>query len=147
MQTPCEASRRLYKTADICPQLLWDDERKRYFCGLMQLPGNIGFEYKKELYAGAGCCSNLNDWRKDVKNRSRGALSYDYPAIPAMFQAFLKAYGSEPFLGEDSISLLLGSYQAELKKLNYSDKETEHILKSVVHYITSNKSSMFKGFV
>lgn len=147
MQAPCEASRRLYKSADICPQLLWNEKKGRYFCGLMLLSGKIGFEYRKELYAGAGCCSNLNSWRKDVKERSRGALSYKYPAIPVMFQAFLKAYGSEPFLSGDSISLLLSSYRVELRNIKYSEEEIEHIMRNVCHYIKSNKSSMFEGFV
>ncbi len=50
MSTPCDVSRRLYKSADICPQLQWNEDKARYFCGLMLLPGNIGFEYRKELH-------------------------------------------------------------------------------------------------
>jgi len=147
MTAPCDVSIRLYKSADICPQLQWDENKARYFCGLMLLSGNIGFEYRKELYAGAGCCSNLNDWRKDIKERSRGALSYKYQAIPVMFQVFLKAYGSEPFLSLDSTELLLGKFQSELKNVDYSDEEAEHIMGNVRHYINSNKSSMFDGFM
>ncbi len=147
MSTPCDVSRRLYKSADICPQLQWDENKARYFCGLMLLPGNIGIEYRKELHAGAGCCSNLNDWRKDIKERSRGALSYKHPTIPIMFQAFLKAYGSDPFISGDTIELLMPTFKTELKHLNYSDDEVNHITGNVLHYIDSNKSSLLKGFM
>ena len=147
MSTPCDVSRRLNKSANICPQLQWDENKARYFCGLMLLPGNIGFEYRKELHAGAGCCSNLNDWRKDIKERSRGALLYKYPTIPIMFQAFLKAYGREPFISGDAIELLMPTFKTELKHLNYSDDEVNHITGNVLHYIDSNKSSLLKGFM
>ena len=147
MSTPCDVSLRLYKSADICPQLQWSEDKARYFCGLMLLPGNIGFEYRKELHAGAGCCSNLNSWRQDIKERSRGALSYKQPPIPIMFQTFLKAYGSEQFLSGDLTAMLLCRFRDELKSINYSDEEVKHIVDNVVHYINSNKSSMFKGFI
>ena len=147
MSTPCDVSRRLYKSADICPQLQWHEDKGRYFCGLMLLPGNIGLEYRKELHAGAGCCSNLNSWREDVKERSRGALSYKYSPIPVMFQAFLKAYGSEPFLSGDTVAMIMSSFKSNLTDLNYSDEEANHIVGNVVHYIKSNKSSMFEGFM
>lgn len=147
MSTPCSVSLRLYKSADICPQLEWNEDKGRYFCGLMLLPGNIGLEYRKELHAGAGCCSNLNSWRQDIKERSRGALSYKYQAIPVMFQVFLKAYGSEPFLSGDITEMLLKQFQNGLKKVNYSDEEVDNIIGNVRHYISSNKTSMFKDFM
>ena len=147
ISTPCEASLRLYKSADICPQLEWHKDKGRYFCGLMLLPGNIGLEYRKELHAGAGCCSNLNDWRKNVKERTRGALLYKYQAVPIMFQIFLKAYGSEPFLSGDVMEIILCKFRDGLKAINYSDEEAKHIVGNVRHYISSNKTSMFKDFM
>jgi hypothetical protein len=147
MKTQCDVSYRLYKTVDVCPQLRWDEQKEQYVCGLMLIPGLLGEGYRKELHSGAGCCSNMNDWRKDVKKRSRGAITYNYPPIPAMFQAFLKAVGSEPFLGGDTVSLILGNYKIELQKLKYSEEEIEYIIGNVIHYIKSNKSSMFKGFM
>lgn len=147
MSVPCDVSRRLYQSADICPQLQWDKDKNRYLCGLMLLPGQLGIEYKKELHAGAGCCSSLNDWRKDVKERTRGSLSYKYQAVPIVFQVFLKAYGSEPFLSGITTEMILLRFADELKGINYSDGEVEHIIKSTIHYINSNNSSMFKGFM
>ena len=67
----CSAGQRLYPSAKTCPALLWSDEKNRYYCDLMSLPGNIGFEYRKELYAGEGCCAGLNSWRNDIKNRTK----------------------------------------------------------------------------
>jgi len=147
IKTQCDVSYRLYKTVEVCPQLQWHEDESRYKCGLMLLPGNLGFEYRKELYAGAGCCSGLNDWRRDVKKRSRGVMSHARPIIPAMFQAFLKAYGSEPFISGDATTLILSNYASQLKAIEYSEEEINYIIGSVEHYITSNKTSMFKGFM
>ena len=41
-KTQCDASRRLYPSADHCPQLLWMEEDKRYKCGLMLISGPVG---------------------------------------------------------------------------------------------------------
>lgn len=43
-----------------CPYLLWSDTR--YECRLAE-------EYSGFLSIGAGCCSSLNTWRQDVKER------------------------------------------------------------------------------
>lgn len=147
MKTPCDAARRLYKGATECPQLEWSEKNDRYICGLMVIPGLLGQGYRQELYCGAGCCSNLNSWRKDVKQRSRAATEYNRPQIPTMFQAFLKAFAGEPMMGGDKIQLILASFQSNLYSLEYSEDEVQYIMRSVVHYVTSNKSSMFKGFM
>ena len=147
MKTPCDASRRLYGNAEVCPQLHWSDTDERYYCGLMTIGGALGADYRKELHAGAGCCCGLNSWRQDVKKRTRGVREYRFPQIPSMFQAFLRAYGKEPFIGGDTTQLLLSSYRNELKILEYSEDEIDSIIKNVVYHITSNKTSMFKGFM
>ena len=148
MKTPCDAARRLYKGATECPQLEWSEKNDRYICGLMVLPGLLGQGYRQELHCGAGCCSNLNSWRQNVRKRSRVTTEYSYLQIPAMFQAFLKAYGAEPFVSGDATELLLASFKSNLETLEYySEKEVDYIIGNVLHYITSNKSSMFKGFM
>lgn len=147
MQTPCDASRRLYSSAESCPQLQWSEKANRYYCGLMRIAGKVGEGYRHELHAGAGCCSNLNTWRKDVKNRSRGEAEYKFGQIPTIFQAFLKAFGAEPFMSGDTTVLMLHRYEHELQCLDYSEDEVKHIMRNVVHYITSNKTSMCKGFM
>jgi hypothetical protein len=147
MKTPCDASRRLYGNAELCPQLHWSDTDNRYYCGLMTIEGALGADYRKELYAGAGCCCGLNSWRQDVKKRTRGMMEYRFPKIPSMFQAFLKAYGKEPFIGSDTTALLLNSFRGELKVLDYSEDEIISIMKGVSYHISSNKTSMFKEFM
>lgn len=51
-----------------CPGLKWND--KRYICELTLLPDEKGEEFRKELCIGAGCSSDLNNWRKNVKKRN-----------------------------------------------------------------------------
>ena len=64
-----------------------------------------------------------------------------------MFQAFLKAYGSEQFLSGNLTAILLRRFRDGLKSIDYSDEEVNHILNNTRHYINSNKSSMFEGFM
>ena len=59
MKTPCGLSRLLFDKRD-CPALHWQDSR--YVCDLASV-------YPAELRIGAGCCCNLNTWRRDVRNR------------------------------------------------------------------------------
>jgi len=37
----CIASQRLYKSADICPALIWSDVDNRYYCNLMMIEGSV----------------------------------------------------------------------------------------------------------
>lgn len=47
-----------------CPFLIWSEDR--YLCKLA-----IGSKkYAHRILAGVGCCSPLNTWRRDVKERS-----------------------------------------------------------------------------
>jgi len=70
IQATCGAGLKLYGSqSTICDALIWDNNNNRYYCKLMQLDGDQGFFYRQELYAGAGCCSNMNSWRLDVKKR------------------------------------------------------------------------------
>jgi len=45
-----------------CPELFWSEQEKKYRCKAAE-----GFG--ERLYIGAGCCSPLNTWRKDVRRR------------------------------------------------------------------------------
>lgn len=64
----CEVSHRLHGYKPRCPDLLWDTAANRYVCLLMLNPER-GAAFKAELYAGEGCCSPDNPWRRDVRNR------------------------------------------------------------------------------
>ena len=48
-----------------CKELYWNDGQEMYRCRLIEEDEAFG----KALSAGEGCCSSLNSWRKDVKNR------------------------------------------------------------------------------
>jgi len=48
-----------------CSKLKWDEEAGRYWC--LQAKENRPFAIT--IYVGEGCTSNLNTWRKEVKNR------------------------------------------------------------------------------
>jgi hypothetical protein len=69
IEARCIASIRLHPSTKECPELRWDENKNRYVCKLMQLPGDLGAVYRRELYVNAGCCSPLNTWRNDVKFR------------------------------------------------------------------------------
>lgn len=47
-----------------CPFLFWNGER--YLCKLA-VDSSV---YRDRILAGVGCCSPLNTWRKEVKERS-----------------------------------------------------------------------------
>ena len=49
-----------------CPFLKWSKKRVRYICKLVPTMSKEGLE---SLNIGAGCTSNLNSWRKEVKFR------------------------------------------------------------------------------
>ena len=61
----CDLEKSLYGNQEQCPQLQWDKEKNRYMCNLVV----IGHKNIDWLYIGAGCCSNLNTWRMNVKPR------------------------------------------------------------------------------
>lgn len=147
IKAPCGAARRLYPGAEICPQLIWSDEKNRYFCGLMSLPGNLGLEYRKELYAGEGCCMNLNSWRKDVKKRTPDRQGTLYNPLSPVFQAFLKAYSSEAFINGDLTSIMLINFKHELKNLSYSDEDIKNIMTNVAHVLSENKNNFARSFM
>ena len=146
LKAPCEASVRLYKGAEQCPQLIWTGPVNRYLCGLMTLPEPLGESYRKELYANTGCCSGLNSWRNDVKNRHHNISDPYQNPIPQMLQIFLKCWARE-FISSDVIVLVLSSFIEDLKKANYSEKEIELIKPRILHYVKENRQSYIKEFM
>lgn len=144
-KAPCGAAVRLYRGATICPQLTWNEEDKRYFCGLMLISGQLGEYYRKELYAGEGCCSGLNSWRRDVKERSIADVNYDNP-LSMEFQIFLKCYASE-FTSSDSIQLTIINFKHKLLKRNYTEKNADFLCSQIAHTISQNRHSFMKDFM
>lgn len=144
MKTPCDASRRLYPGATICPQLFWVLDR--YECGLMKISGLVGEGYREELAAGAGCCSSLNSWRKDVKKRMTFDARSNRYNIDPEFQVFLKCWASE-FVSSDVIQLTLAKMQHSLvEQKNYSEDEASVVIHQIIHHIEGNRHSFMKEF-
>jgi len=146
MKTPCDASRRLYGNIKECPQLLWDEDKSRYMCGLMMIAGPVGDGYREELYAGAGCCCGLNSWRKDVRKRTGVELSSNLNPLPKVMQIFISCLAKE-FTSTDKMVLMLSRLSSELKKDGYDESEAELIYNSIVRIFNDNRNSFMKGFM
>lgn len=59
-EATCSLGVNLFGTTHPCPALIWDGEK--YRCKLAN-------DFEDALYIGSGCCSSLNSWRKEVKER------------------------------------------------------------------------------
>ena len=53
-----------------CPLLVWSDTDQRYYCK----EALVDAEFGERILVGAGCCSPLNTWRKEVKQRDYESL-------------------------------------------------------------------------
>ena len=142
----CEAGQRLYPSADPCPALIWDKIKNRYLCNLMTLPGNIGLLYRLELYAGEGCCCNLNTWRKDIKNRTSSDIKEELFSLDPLFQKFLH-YLSKEFISSDIIYLCLSGLKNELIKDGIKPDQAKKIVNLINHKIKSSRSKMSESFM
>jgi hypothetical protein len=61
LKAPCALSVRIHGyMQEKCPALIWSGTR--YLC-------RYADHFKTELAIGAGCCSALNSWRQEVKDR------------------------------------------------------------------------------
>jgi hypothetical protein len=68
VKAQCQVSLQKHGVQKLCPELDWNGSR--HVCKLMLLPGNEGEFYRKGLYAGEGCSSSLNSWRREpLKDR------------------------------------------------------------------------------
>ena len=60
IEATCSLGVSIFGTKHPCPSLFWSGEK--YRCELAS-------SHEDVLYIGSGCCSPLNSWRKDVKER------------------------------------------------------------------------------
>jgi hypothetical protein len=113
----------------------------------MTIPGKVGEGYREELYAGEGCCSGLNDWRNDVKERlPKLKKDNDILNIDPLFQIFLRALGKEMISG-DTLYLILFGMHTELKNKGCSEYEIKEIKKCIIHHIKNNRTKIFDSFI
>jgi len=140
----CEAGQRLYPSADICPALKWNGYR--HVCDLMMIPGKLGNQYKKELHAGEGCCSNLNSWRNEpLVDRTKSFNKIDNP-IPSIMQKFLFALGSEMIAG-DTIMLIMYKFVALLENDGMDKEEATFITNKCISLIKNQRSGFNDEFM
>lgn len=146
-QAPCWVSARIHGPAvRKCPELRWNGDR--YVCRLMTLDGDQGAGYREELHAGAGCCSGLNSWRSDVRDRMLSAVGVEHRSNPfsSEFQAFLKCLGRE-FVGGDALALTAMGFQDELVRMGYEEEKASEMASLALHYMKQNRTSMVEGFL
>ncbi len=144
IKTPCHVAMRLYPGVKHCPQLQWNGSR--YVCGLMILADPLGAEYRKQLYAGAGCCCTLNDWRRDVKKREVELNRTVINPIPEIMQIFLKCLAGN-FVGGDLIKLTIYRMADILEKKGYAEDEIRSICMGIEHTFSENRHSFIKDFM
>ena len=149
-KAPCVASVRLYPSAKVCPALLWSEDENRYVCDLMTIPELVGESYRKELYAGEGCCMNLNTWRKDVKNRDEEIHEKEQEkifALDKLFQIFLNCLGKQ-WIDGDIIFLTLNCFKILLiEKFDYNKDEAIKISKLIEDSLKNNKPKFLDEFM
>ena len=145
IKTPCDVSRRLYGGGITeCPQLTWEEDDNRYSCGLMRIYGDVGRGYRKELYAGEGCCASLNSWRNDVQRRT--GVSHQHAPLPKLLQRFIGCLARQ-FVSGDVITLTTLSFIESLKKDGYSEEEITFIQNNISRIFKDNRSSISEEFL
>ncbi len=147
IKAKCGAGVRLYGGGKgICPALIWNGER--HVCDLMELPGDLGRTYRTELFAGLGCCSNLNSWRReDLADRTKPPVVFNpVNHIPPIMQKFLKCVGRE-FISTDSIILMIYGLKGELIADGIEEHEASAIANECLRRIREQRSSMTKAFM
>lgn len=142
----CAAGARLYPSSKICNALIWSKEENRYLCDLMRLPGNIGRDYREELYAGEGCCSNLNSWRQDVKNRNINNNNMKMLSLDPIFQIFLHSLGSQ-FMSSESIKLTLYGMESIMLKNGMDKDEARKTINLIWNNFKNSRPSFQKEFM
>ena len=144
IKTPCDAARRLYPGVKVCPQLQWHGDR--YMCGLMMIAGPLGDDYRRELFAGSGCCCALNSWRKYVKKREPQLNRTHINPIPEIMQVFIKCLAGE-FMSGDKIKLTVHQMSSILKDKGYAEDEIDSISNGIYHIFDQNRSSFMRDFM
>jgi len=113
----------------------------------MQLPGTLGETYRKELYAGEGCCANLNSWRREpLKDRTVNRVDTYTNPLPPIMQKFLACLGKQ-WMSSDVIVLAVFAFIEELKKDGVTHEEAVLIGDKCISCIKENRSKMTEGFM
>lgn len=149
IQTRCSTSLRIwpYTKGNECPGLVWKDTR--YICKLAAMDGPKGSEYRVELYVGAGCCSNLNTWRRDVKPRRERDIEppkFVKYTMDKVFAAFLQSMGGQ-FVSSDLFFLTCFGMAHRLEQQGMSVDEIESIIKEIRYQFSENRPKYQADFM
>lgn len=145
LRAPCMASVRLYPGSDTCPALKWNGQR--HTCELMELPGMVGEAYRKELYAGEGCCGNMNSWRREpLKDRIKKTDLLKNP-IPSLMQKFLVSLGNQ-MVSKDTLVLAVYGFCGNLiEKDGMDEGEAELIGLRCLELLKNSRNKMAEEFL
>lgn len=131
LKMPCVAAVRIYGPIERCPALYWNEKKKMYQCKLMEIK-ILGERYREELAAGAGCCSPLNSWRKDVKRRTEEEIKNT--GIDRLFKIFLACLSRE-LVSSDVLKLTIYNFGNEVQKCGFKKEDVNYLMKEVEHHI------------
>lgn len=133
----CLVSIRIYGPIDlkggICPALIWDEEKKRYWCKACMIAGELGAKYKAELYIGEGCCCNLNSDRQNIPPPKKPIKTY-----PKELQVFIKNLGRE-WINSDVLWLAVSATARELNDPNFEIQ--------ALYWLKEQRSGMVQSFM
>jgi len=145
LKTKCIAAQRLYPSAEKCPALKWNGER--HVCELMELPGTVGAAYRAELYAGEGCCANLNSWYYEpLQDRTKPKLDPYKNPIPSMMQKFLVALGNQMVSG-DVLFLTVSGFGGMLVNEGMSEDEAKLVCNRCLDLLKNSRNKYTESFL
>lgn len=149
IKVPCFVAQRLHGGGlTKCPHLEWTGER--YTCQIMKGDSAIARRYREELAAGAGCCSGLNSWRKDVKPRRKeddvAAIFLKKNPLPMELQLFARCLGTQ-FVSGDTIYLACCAMKRELIIRGWKESDAVEYVERILACFKGNRSSNTEQFM
>jgi len=131
----CGLSVNIYGKVDVCPALIWDEEKRRYWCKACQMAGEIGVKYRVQLDIGEGCCCGLNSDRQNIPPPANLVKTANYPRE---VQVLLKNVASQ-FVSSDLLWLTIRGTAAELNDPNFE--------KWAWNFVKEQRSSRVESFM
>jgi hypothetical protein len=131
----CLLSVKIYGKADVCPALVWDEGKNRYWCKVCQIAGELGAKYKADLYIGEGCCCGLNTDRKNIPPPDNYVKIKTYSKE---VQLILKHLALQ-FVSDDLLWLVINGVAEELKDPDFK--------KWALYFVKEQRSSRIESFM
>jgi hypothetical protein len=124
----------------LCPGLVWDKESNRHWCKLAQMKGQLGVDYRSELYIGSGCSSTLfNEWREDIRDRTVKEVVKEV-RLDKYFALFVHAL-SKQWMGGDLKSLIVMMWEHQLREAEVDEDTIDGLIKEVYYILTQGMPS------